>query len=66
MYLDDIDEDDNVYPNPGVMREDDTTPTANEYDDMIVQEQLEDDEEDAIDKYLNVELILGVGTNNKC
>ena len=59
MYLDDVD-DDKVYPNPGV------APTSEEYDDMIVDKWPEDDDEEAIDKYLNVELILGFRTNDKC
>ena len=54
-----------AYPNPGVIQEDGNTPTIDKYDDMIVDERLEDDEEEAIDKYLNVKLILGVGTNNE-
>lgn len=64
MYLDDV-EDDDVYPNPGVTHKDDTTPTAKEYGDMISNEWPKDDDEEAIDKYLNVELILKAGTNNE-
>jgi hypothetical protein len=37
MYLDDV-EDNDIYPNPGVSHEDDTTPTAKEYGDMIMNE----------------------------
>jgi hypothetical protein len=65
MYLDDID--DNV--NPGVVRADeeeyDTTPSAEDYGDMHTNERPKDDDEEAIDKYLNVELIMNMGTNDK-
>jgi hypothetical protein len=65
MYLDDID--DNV--NPGVVRGDeeeyDTTPSAEDYRDMHTNERTEDDDKEAIDKYLNVELIMNMGTNDK-
>jgi hypothetical protein len=64
MYLDDIDDD----VNPGVCRADeeyDTTPSAEDYGDMHADERPEDDDEEAIDKYLNVELIMNMGTNDE-
>jgi hypothetical protein len=33
---------------------------------MHNNERPEDDDEEAIDKYLNVELIMNMGTNDKC
>ena len=41
------------------------TPTAMEYDDMHTDERPDDDDEEAIDKYLNVELIMDIGTNDE-
>jgi hypothetical protein len=41
------------------------TPTVEEYDDMVFEERPEDDDEEAIDKYLNMELILGAGTDDQ-
>jgi hypothetical protein len=42
------------------------TLTLDEYRGMITEERPEDDDEEAIDKYLNVNLILGfLGTNNE-
>jgi hypothetical protein len=32
---------------------------------MVTPERPEDDDEEAIDKYLNVELIMNTGTNNE-
>jgi hypothetical protein len=63
MYLVDIE--DLLNDNAGVRHEEDTTPNADEYGDMIVEERPDDDDEEAIDKYLNAELILDVGTNNE-
>jgi hypothetical protein len=40
------------------------TPTGEEYGDMLVKEHPEEDDE-AIDKYLNMELTLGVGTDDE-
>jgi hypothetical protein len=40
------------------------TPTGEEYGDMLVEERPEEDDE-AIDKYLNMELTLGVGTDDE-
>ena len=64
MYLDDIEfpEDDN----PGVVRDGDMTPSEEEYGDMVMEERPEHDDKEAIDKYLNVKLIMDVGTNNEC
>ena len=62
MYLEDIDDDENA----GIAHGDeDTTPTAEDYDDMHTDERPDADDEEAIDKYLNVELILNVGTNDE-
>ena len=64
MYLEDI-EDDSIF-NPGVMYPG-IEPTVEDYGDMIVEEQPNevDLDDDTIDKYLNMELILSVGTNNE-
>ena len=40
------------------------TPTEEEYGDMLVEERPDEDDE-AIDKYLNMELTLGVGTDDE-
>ena len=63
MYLDDIDDD----ANPGIIHadEDHNTPSAEDYRDMHTVERPEDDDEEAIDKYLNVELIMNMGTNDE-
>ena len=62
MYLDDIDNDEN----PGVVYADENqTPSHEDYGDMHVDERPEDDDEEAVDKYLNVELIMNMGTNNE-
>jgi hypothetical protein len=63
MYLDDIDGDDF---NPGVVCADkeNNTPSAEDYGDMHTDERPEDNDEEAIDKYLNVELIMNMGTSN--
>ena len=62
MYLDDINDD----VNPGVVRayeeEYDTMPSAEDYGDMHANERPEYDDEEAIDKYLNVELKMNMGT----
>ena len=64
MYLEDIN--DNPIFNPSVMYPG-IKLTAEDDGDMIVEEQPNEDDldDDAIDKYLNTELILSVGTNNK-
>jgi hypothetical protein len=63
MYLNDIDND----ANPGVIYadEDHNTPSAEDYGDMHPDERPEDDNEEAIDKYLNVELIMNMGNNDE-
>jgi hypothetical protein len=62
MYLDDIDDD----MNPGVTRKDDrNTPSESDYGDMLTDERPNDEDEEAIDKYLNVELIMNMGTNDE-
>jgi hypothetical protein len=62
MYLDDVD--DNL--NSGVTRADDqTTPSTADYGDMNTDERPDDEDEDAVDKYLNVELIMNMGTNDE-
>lgn len=63
MYLDDVDSGDGDHL--GIARELDMTPSLKDYDDMITEEHLEADEEDAVDKYLNAELIFNVGTNDE-
>ena len=61
--VDDID--DLVNGNTGISHEEITTLGLEEYRDMIMDECPEDDDKDAIDKYINCELILDVGTNNE-
>jgi len=45
----------------GNMMDQDKAPTQEEYNDMVVEECPEDDDEEALDKYLNMELTMGVG-----
>ena len=62
MFLDDIELD----SNPGIHYGDiDHTPSTEEYGDMNIDDRPVVDDEEAIDKYLNVELILDVGTNDE-
>ena len=62
MFLDNI----KLDTNPGIHYGDiDHTPSANEYGDMNIKDRLDDNDEEAINKYFNVELILDVGTNDK-
>jgi hypothetical protein len=66
LYLQDIDDD----LNSGVRCEDDeTTPSsAEDYDgDMHTTDERpeDDDKEEAVDKFLNVELIMNMGTNDE-
>ena len=62
MYLDDINDD----MNPGVTREDDrNTPSESDYGDMLTNERPDDEDEEAVDKHLNVELIMNMGTNDE-
>ena len=63
MYLDNVDDKD---LNPGVTSNDDLNmPSVDNYRDMIIDEQPEEDDEKVINKYLNVELLMNVGTNDK-
>ena len=65
MYLDDI-EDDPVF-NPGVTYPG-TEPPVKDYGDMVVKEEQPDEDkldDEVIDKYLNAELIFGIGTNSE-
>jgi hypothetical protein len=41
------------------------TPSAEDYGDMHTDERPGDNDEEAIDKYLNVELIMNMGTNDE-
>jgi hypothetical protein len=45
--------------------EDGITLTEQEYDGMIVEERPEADDEEALDKYLNMELRMGAGTDDE-
>jgi hypothetical protein len=63
MYLEDIECPDDT--NSGMAWEGENDPSLEEYNDMVMEESPEDDEEEAIDKYLNVKLIMDVGTNNE-
>ena len=62
MFLDDIDMDDNPGINYGDTGQ---TPSVDEYGDMNIENRPDDDDEEAVDKYLNVELILDIGTNGE-
>jgi hypothetical protein len=59
-FLEDIVDDNGI----GAIGEKGIMPTGEEYGDMLVKERPEEDNE-AIDKYLNMELTLGVGTDDK-
>jgi hypothetical protein len=59
-FLGDIVDDNGI----GAIGEKGITPTGEEYGDMLVKEHPEEDDE-AIDKYLNMELTLGVGTDDE-
>jgi hypothetical protein len=48
----------------GAMVEDGITPTEEEYHDMIVEECQADDKE-VVDKYLNMELMMGARTDDE-
>jgi hypothetical protein len=56
MYLDEFDDD----MNPGVVHnnKESNMPSAEDYGDMNTNERPEDDDKEAIDTYLNVELIM--------
>jgi hypothetical protein len=61
-YKADIDDD----LHSGIRREEDkTTPTTEDYGDMHTDDQPDDDNEEAVDNYLNVELIMNMGTNDE-
>jgi hypothetical protein len=51
--------------NPGVAYDKGIEPSLEDYADMIVEDRPEDDDEDAVNKFLNAELIFGVGTNDE-
>jgi hypothetical protein len=59
-FLEDIVDDNGI----GAIGEKGITPTGEEYGDMLVEEHPEEDDE-AIDKYLNMELTLGIATDDK-
>jgi hypothetical protein len=59
-FLEDIVDDNGI----GAIREKGIMPTGEEYGDMLVEEYPEEDDE-AINKYLNMELTLGIGTDDK-
>ena len=62
MYLEDTEDTDHL----GICQANDlNTPTATEYDDMHTDDRPNDDDEEAIDKYLNIELIMDVRSNNE-
>jgi len=61
VYLDDIDVDEN----PGVTFDGGVTPSDDDYGDMNVGERPEDDDEEAVDQYLNMELTMDVGTDDE-
>ena len=62
IYLDDIEDDDHL----GIVHGDDLNmPSAAEYDDIHTGDRPDDDDEEAMDNYLNVELILDVGNNDE-
>ena len=62
MYLEDMDEDSNPGISHGDIR---TTPSTKDYDDMHTNDRPDDDDEEAIDKHLNAELIMDVGMNDE-
>jgi hypothetical protein len=63
MYIEDIE--DLMESHSGVIHEEANTPSDEDYGENFAPEQPEDDDEEAIDKYLNAELILGLGTNDE-
>ncbi len=58
--LEDLDDD-----GTGAMVEDGITPMEEEYDGMILEEHPEADDEEAVDRYLNMELRMGAGTDDE-
>ena len=62
MNLEDIEDENHL----GICHANDlNTLTATEYDDMHTDDRPDDDEEEAINKYLNVELIMDIGANDE-
>jgi hypothetical protein len=61
----DTDVDDDYYENFGIQRDPELIPTDEEYGDMLVDERPEADDEQAIDNYLNTELMMDLGTGNE-
>ena len=61
-YLNDVNDD---HENQGVVSDQGITPTDEDYGDMITGERTEADDEDAVDKYLDVELTLDDGSANE-
>jgi Reverse transcriptase (RNA-dependent DNA polymerase) len=59
MWLDDVEIDDE---NPGVAYNPDLVPTEEEYGDMLLADRPEADEEEVVDRYINAELILDLGS----
>jgi hypothetical protein len=49
----------------GPVMEDGITLTEEEYDGMIVEEHPEANDEEALDKYLNMELMMGTGMDDE-
>jgi len=50
----------------GIRRdEDETTLTPEDYRDMHTDNRTDDDDEEAVDNHLNVELIVNMGTNDE-
>jgi hypothetical protein len=49
----------------GTMIEDGITPMEEEYDDMIVEDHPKANDEEALDKYLNVELRMVAGMDDE-
>ena len=58
--LEDLDDD-----GIGAMAEDGITLMEEEYDDMIVEEHPEANDEEVVDRYLNMELTMGAGMHDK-
>jgi hypothetical protein len=62
MYLDDVEDDTHIGVTHG---EEQNTPSLEDYGDMHTEEWPDDDDEEAVDKYLNAELIMNLGTNDE-
>jgi hypothetical protein len=58
--LEDLDDD-----SIGAMVEDGITLTEEQYDGMIVEECFEANDDEAVDRYLNMELRMGAGTDDE-